>query len=208
MNETESIRLIVGLGNPGAEYANTRHNAGFDVIDRLLAGFPAGRFAAKHTAESMLYDGSFRGKRLLIQKPLTFMNSSGDAVGVIARRENIAPEEILIVSDDLDLPVGRLRLRIGGADGGHNGLKSVMAALGSGAFRRLRVGIGRPRPGETVDYVLSRCEGDDAKRFAAVLDAAAEAAKTVLAAGMSRAMNKFNAWVPPEEEELKKEEQP
>ena len=155
----ERILLVVGLGNPGAEYEGTRHNAGFMVIDRLLAGFPAGRFEARHVAQSFVHAGMFRGKPLFLQKPQTFMNLSGLAVAGFARKEGIRPEEILVVSDDLDLPVGRLRLRTGGSDGGHNGLKSVIAELGSASFRRLRVGVGRPAPGGTIDYVLSKFDG-------------------------------------------------
>ena len=153
----DEIGLIVGLGNPGPEYAGTRHNAGFMVIDRLLAGFPAGRFEERHTASSSVWAGKFRGRALLLQKPLTFMNLSGQAVALLARRSGIQPESILVISDDLDLPVGRLRLRNGGADGGHNGLKSIIAELGSSSFRRLRIGIGRPKPGETdsAPHILS-----------------------------------------------------
>ena len=195
----DEIGLIVGLGNPGPEYAGTRHNAGFMVIDRLLAGFPAGRFEERHTASSSVWAGKFRGRALLLQKPLTFMNLSGQAVALLARRSGIQPESILVISDDLDLPVGRLRLRNGGADGGHNGLKSIIAELGSSSFRRLRIGIGRPKPGETVDYVLSKFEGEEERRFEASLAAAAEAVRTVLTGGMARAMNRFNAWTPVEE---------
>ena len=129
------------------------------------------------------------------------MNLSGQAVALLARRCEIAPESILVVSDDLDLPVGRLRLRNGGADGGHNGLKSIIAELGSASFRRLRIGIGRPKPGETVDYVLSKFEGEEERRFEASLEAAADAVRAVLAGGMTRAMNRFNAWTPVEESE-------
>lgn len=197
----EEIGLIVGLGNPGPEYAGTRHNAGFMVIDRLLAGFPAGRFEERHTASSSVWAGKFRGRALLLQKPLTFMNLSGQAVALLARRNGIQPESILVISDDLDLPVGRLRLRNGGADGGHNGLKSIIAELGSSSFRRLRIGIGRPKPGETVDYVLSKFEGEEERRFEASLAAAVEAVRTVLTGGMARAMNRFNAWTPVEESE-------
>lgn len=197
----EEIGLIVGLGNPGPEYAGTRHNAGFMVIDRLLAGFPAGRFEERHTASSSVWTGKFRGRALLLQKPLTFMNLSGQAVALLARRNGIQPESILVISDDLDLPVGRLRLRNGGADGGHNGLKSIIAELGSSSFRRLRIGIGRPKPGETVDYVLSKFEGEEERRFEASLAAAVEAVRTVLTGGMARAMNRFNAWTPVEESE-------
>ncbi len=202
MNDgAETIKLVVGLGNPGAEYENTRHNAGFMVIERLLAGFPAGRFEKRHTAESFVYAGNFRGKPLCLQLPQTFMNLSGQAVAGFAKKALIRPEEILVIYDDLDLPVGRLRLRSGGSDGGHNGIKSITADLGSAAYRRLRVGIGRPDKGATVDYVLSGFEGEERARFELTLNAAADAVRTVLTAGMSRAMNQFNAWAPPEKME-------
>ena len=187
------IKLIVGLGNPGSEYANSRHNAGFMVVEKLLAGFPEGRFTEQHTAESRVFTGKYRGKNLVLQMPLTYMNLSGDAVAPLCRRLGIEAQEVLVISDDLDLAPGRLRLRQGGSDGGHNGLKSIIAGLGSANFKRVRVGIGRPEKGTTADYVLSGFEGDEEKSFAAAIDRAAEAVLTVLGAGMSAAMNKFNA---------------
>ena len=192
-NDPACIKLIVGLGNPGAEYAASRHNAGFMVIERFLAGMPAGRFVAGHTAESRVFTGKYRGKNLMLQMPLTYMNCSGTAVAALSRRHNIAPEEIVVISDDLDLVPGRLRIRCGGSDGGHNGLKSVIAELGSNKFVRLRVGIGRPEPGKTVDYVLTGFTGDEEKIFSASLDRAAEAVASLLCNGVARTMNKFNA---------------
>jgi PTH1 family peptidyl-tRNA hydrolase len=199
-DEKDHIGLIVGLGNPGEEYDRTRHNAGFMVIDRLLENFPAGRFEKRHTAESFVYAGSFKGKPLSLQKPLTFMNLSGKAVAPIARKLGLKPEEILVIHDDLDLPVGKMRLKCGGSDGGHNGLKSIIAELGSASFKRLRIGIGRPLPGQTVDYVLGKFE-EEGIDVNVVLNAAKDAVQTVLTAGMSRAMNQFNAWTPPENKE-------
>ncbi len=188
-----SIKLIVGLGNPGSEYANSRHNAGFMVIEKLLAGFPEGRFTENHLAESRVFTGRYRGKPLILQMPLTYMNVSGAAVAPLSRRLGIEPQEIIVISDDLDLAPGRLRLRQGGSDGGHNGLKSIIAELGSANFKRVRIGIGRPEKGKTADYVLSGFEGDEEKIFATAIDRAAEAVLTILGAGMTTAMNKFNA---------------
>ena len=188
-----SVKLIVGLGNPGSEYASSRHNAGFMVIEKLLATFPAGRFTESHVAESRVFTGKYRGKNLVLQMPLTYMNLSGSAVAPLSRKLGIEPKEILVISDDLDLEPGRLRLRQNGSDGGHNGLKSIIAELGSPAFKRVRIGIGRPENGKTADYVLSGFEGDDEKNFSAAIDRAAEAVLTVLGAGMTAAMNKFNA---------------
>ena len=189
----ERILLVVGLGNPGAEYEGTRHNAGFMVIDRLLAGFPAGRFEARHVAQSFVHAGMFRGKPLFLQKPQTFMNLSGLAVAGFARKEGIRPEEILVVSDDLDLPVGRLRLRTGGSDGGHNGLKSISQALGTRDYIRLRCGIGRP-PGrqDPADFVLSPFSARERADLGAVIEEAADAAVDVLARGLTAAQMRLH----------------
>ena len=195
LRNESGIKLIVGLGNPGREYENTRHNAGFMTVEALLKGLPEGAFTETRTAESRVFSGRFRGKNLVMQMPLTYMNCSGDAVGNLSRRLNIAPEEIMVISDDLDLPVGRIRLRRGGSDGGHNGLKSIIAELGSANFKRVRIGIGRPEKGKTADYVLSGFAGDDEKIFSAAIDRAAEAVLTILGAGMTTAMNKYNAAI-------------
>ena len=130
----ENYRLIVGLGNPGSEYSNTRHNAGFMVVEQLLAG-PFKSFEESHTADSRVFSGRFRGRNLMLQMPLTYMNDSGRAVGTLSRRHGILPGEILVISDDLDLPLGQLRIRKGGSDGGHNGLKSI---IGLRYYRSMR----------------------------------------------------------------------
>ena len=199
------VKLIVGLGNPGSEYASSRHNAGFMVLERFLALLPAGRFVESFTAESRVFSGRYRSRALFLQMPQTFMNLSGLAVAPLSRRLEIAPSEILVISDDLDLETGRLRLRRGGADGGHNGLKSIIAELGSADFIRLRIGIGQPENHDTVDYVLSGFSGEEEKIFAAALDRAADAVKTVLSSGLSAAMNQFNARVPAPEEKKTEE---
>ena len=188
-----NVKLVVGLGNPGAEYASSRHNAGFMVIERLLASLPAGRFTESRTASSRFFSGRFRQKPLYLQQPLTFMNLSGEAVARAAGKLQLEPSEILIVSDDMDLPLGRLRLRRGGSDGGHNGLKSVISELGSADFRRLRLGIGRPEHrGEVVDHVLSAFSPEEQERFDAELDSAVKAVKLVLSVPFNLAMNEVN----------------
>ena len=193
LRNESGIKLIVGLGNPGSEYENTRHNAGFMTVEELLKAMPAGAFTETRTAESRVFTGRFRGKNLIMQMPLTYMNCSGEAVGNLSRRLNIAPEEILVISDDLDLPVGKIRLRRGGSDGGHNGLKSIISQLGSASFLRMRVGIGRPEPGKTVDYVLAGFAGEELTVFQASVSRAAEAVRCALTAGIVNAMNRFNA---------------
>ncbi len=195
------IRLIVGLGNPGLEYERTRHNAGFMVIDRILAGFRTGSFVKSQVANSLVFAGNFRGQALVLQKPQTFMNLSGYAVAREVKLLGIDPESILVIYDDMDLPLGTLRLRESGSDGGHNGLKSIISELGVTTFKRLRIGIGRPSQGNTVDYVLSKFENGDAEIFEMVLSAATNAVRMVLTGGMARAMNQYNAWAPPEEVE-------
>ena len=189
----ERILLVVGLGNPGAEYEGTRHNAGFMVIDRLLAGFPAGRFEARHVAQSFVHAGMFRGKPLFLQKPQTFMNLSGLAVAGFARKEGIRPEEILVVSDDLDLPVGRLRLRTGGSDGGHNGLKNISELLGTEEYARMRFGVGGDFPkGHQVEYVLGEWTDEERKALPERLKVFVDAIRSFATVGTQLTMTNFN----------------
>lgn len=185
----ENYRLIVGLGNPGAEYRNTRHNAGFMVLEKLLEG-PFKTFEESHTADSRVFSGRFRGRSLMLQMPLTYMNDSGRAVGALSRRMGIDAAEILVISDDLDLPLGQLRIRKNGSDGGHNGLKSIIAELQSSEFRRLRIGIGRD--GKVVDHVLSAFTAEEQPVWDEAVANGASAVTEILKAGLSRAMNHYN----------------
>ncbi|NOY79519.1 MAG: aminoacyl-tRNA hydrolase [Kiritimatiellaeota bacterium] len=188
--------LIVGLGNPGPEYEETRHNAGFMVVDAFLAqlarstsGPGVTRFAGR------LYAVQFAGRRLNLLKPQTFVNESGRALAAARRGLGLVPAEILVVCDCMDLPVGRIRIRPGGGSGGHRGLESIIAALGTDRFPRLRVGIGRPRPGsEVVDYVLSRWAPAERSVIDRVVQAAAEALTVACRRGVEFAMNRFNGW--------------
>ena len=185
----ENFRLIVGLGNPGSEYSSTRHNAGFMVLEKLLTG-AFSRFEECHTADSRVFSGRFRGRNLMLQMPLTYMNDSGRAVGALSRRHGIDPAEILVISDDLDLPLGQLRIRKGGSDGGHNGLKSIIAELQSAEFKRLRIGIGRD--GRVVDHVLSAFTAEEKPVWDEAVAKGAEAVTEILKSGLSRAMNRYN----------------
>jgi len=210
--DATQVKLVVGLGNPGAEYASSRHNAGFMVIERLLDTFPAGRFTESRTASSRFFSGRFRRNPLYLQQPLTFMNLSGEAVACAAGRLQLGASEILVVSDDMDLPLGRIRLRRGGSDGGHNGLKSVISELGSADFLRLRLGIGRPEhSGEAVDHVLSAFTPDERKLFDGELEAAVKAVKLVLSVPLNMAMNEVNRRepkaAPADQEETNKQTQ-
>lgn len=182
--------LIVGLGNPGSKYEDTRHNMGFQTIDRFAEKeglrFSKLRFKA-WTAEWKT--GS--GEKVLLMKPQTYMNLSGESVGEAARFYKIPPEQVLVISDDVSLPAGKLRLRAGGSAGGHNGLKNIIQHLGSDHFPRIKVGVGAPEH-DMGDWVIGKVSGEDAKVLQQAIDRAAEAIPVVLEQGLERAMNRFN----------------
>lgn len=184
--------LVVFLGNPGPRYECTRHNAGFMAGDALAKklGVSVNRLRFKAlTAEAEL-----GGERVLLMKPQTFMNLSGEAVGQAARFYKIPAERVLVVSDEVSLPLGKLRVRQKGSAGGHNGLKSIIAALGSDAFPRVRIGVGAPpHPDyDMADWVLSVFRDQDLEDMRDAADRAAEAVVTYISSGPERAMNRFN----------------
>jgi len=186
------MKLIVGLGNPGRRYRQTRHNVGWEVISRLAR---RARIAVDdEDGFSEVGRGSIGGTRVILARPQTYVNVSGEAVRDLRRRHRLRPQDILVVIDDLDLPLGRLRLRASGSAGGHNGLKSIIEALGTTEFPRLRVGIGRPPEGvDPADHVLTRFTSDERAVVDAALDRAAEAIETAITEGIETAMNRFNA---------------
>jgi PTH1 family peptidyl-tRNA hydrolase len=188
------FRLLVGLSNPGKEYQETRHNIGFMVVEALLRELPGwGALHPRHHADSFIWEGRFAGRSLWLQQPLTYMNLCGPAVAKLAREAGVTPAEILVAYDDLDLPFGRLRLRSAGSSGGHRGVESLIGALGSAAFGRLRLGISRPAEGaETVDYVLSPFTGTEREALPGILKNGAEALQLTLRRGLAAAMNQFN----------------
>lgn len=189
--EATRVSLIVGLGNPGARYAGTRHNAGFLVVDRLYERFGKGQWQLTRHGHVAQVTGFDRDVRLL--KPQTFMNSSGLAVMETVQILDLQSVEVLLVYDCVDLPLGRIRLRQHGSSGGHRGVESVIATLGTQEFPRLRVGIGRPGS-ETIDYVLSSWAFAEMPLVTAVLDAAVDAVVHVLQHGVQSAMNAYNGW--------------
>ncbi|WP_217704909.1 aminoacyl-tRNA hydrolase [Victivallis sp. Marseille-Q1083] len=191
MQTANPIRLVVGLGNPGGEYAATRHNIGFMALDALLAALP-GSFEKRHGLNSFYWQGRFRGRNLYLQQPQTYMNLSGVAVRQLVNSANIMPEEILVVHDDLDLELGRIRLRRGGSSGGHRGIESMLEELSGGGFNRLRLGIGRDGHTAVPDYVLSPFGVEEQPLLKLVLETATEAAVCALARGVGAAMNEFN----------------
>jgi PTH1 family peptidyl-tRNA hydrolase len=185
--EEKPIRLVAGLGNPGPEYAATRHNIGFMVVDQLTAQF--GSTWEKSTKWDALWAKCGSG---LIVKPKSFMNRSGYPLFAIAQFYKIEPRQILVVLDDLALPLGRLRLRARGGTGGHNGLESVIVQFGTEEIPRLRIGIGEAPAGESVDYVLSRFFEEEKPIVRSAIDRAVKAVKCVIDNGLVSAMNTFN----------------
>jgi peptidyl-tRNA hydrolase, PTH1 family len=186
------VWLIVGLGNPGERYERTRHNIGFLAVDRLAARlgsqFKSGR------ANCLLAEGNLAGTKVALAKPQTFMNLSGNSVSLLRGWYKLEPPRILAVYDDLDLPFGRLRLRENGSAGTHNGMRSIVAQLGSTQFPRLRIGIDRP-PGkmDAADYVLARFSRDEEALMPELLDRVADALELIVREGMTAAMNRYNA---------------
>ena len=192
MNEPAApIRLIAGLGNPGREYQRTRHNIGFMVLDRLAAD---ARLPWDFSAK---WNAGWAKSDVIMVKPATFMNRSGEAVAAIANFYKIAAAEVLVVLDDLALPLGRLRIRSQGSSGGHNGLESVIEHFGTEAVPRLRLGIGAPPSHGAVDYVLGRFFEEEQPVLDATIKRAGEAVKCAVDKGLFAAMNVFNQ--PPEE---------
>jgi peptidyl-tRNA hydrolase, PTH1 family len=186
--------LVVGLGNPGPGYAGNRHNAGFGVLD-LLAERVRGRFKA-HKGRAEIVEtrlGPPPGVRAVLAKPRSYMNESGGPVASLRDYFRVPIERIVIVHDELDLPFGALRIKQGGGDNGHNGLRSVTAVLGSRDYLRVRFGIGRP-PGrqDPADYVLRDFSSAERKELSFLFDRAAEAVETLLTDGLERAQNRFN----------------
>jgi len=191
----EPLHLIVGLGNPGAEYAKTRHNAGFMVLARL-----AEQWRANWTSEKKFNARVARavadGRGAILCQPQTYMNASGEAVGAVSVFYRIAAERILVVVDDADLPLGELRLRPGGSSGGHHGLESIEQHLGTRQYARLRIGIGRESGArEITGYVLGRFSAQDAKRMDEVVMAACRQVECWWTDGIQKAMNQFNGAV-------------
>lgn len=186
------MKLVIGLGNPGAEYERTRHNVGFRVVDKL---------AAKHgwkwnerRSRAVLASGTIGSEKVVLVKPLTFMNLSGQTVGELVRWYKLSPADVLVVNDELDLPVGKIRLRAEGSAAGHNGLRDIIAHLHTNQFPRLRVGIGHPRSSHIQgrDHVLSAPSGDERILLETGEDRAVDAIEMAITQGLERAMNVAN----------------
>ncbi len=184
------MKLLVGLGNPGDKYRATRHNVGFMVVDELARRH---RIQVKKRGYQGFYGvGRLETEQATLLLPQTFMNRSGVSVNAAYQSLGLGPEDLIVVYDDLDLPFGRLRIRDGGGHGGHNGLKDIVAVLGSRDFVRLRVGIGRPEHDNITAHVLSGFSGTEQKQLPRLLEGAVAALETILRDGVSVGMNKFN----------------
>ena len=184
--------LVVGLGNPGLNYARTRHNVGFRAVDALAEKLGVKIDRARF--RGLTAQASAGGEKLLLLKPQTFMNDSGLSVMDAARFYKLPPERVLVLFDDISLPVGRLRIRADGSAGGHNGLKNIIQHLGTDQFPRVKVGVGeKPHPDyDMADWVLSKFVGEDLKTITAAIEKAGKAVECLIAEGPDKAMNKFN----------------
>ena len=195
----DQIRIIVGLGNPGREYAETRHNVGFMLLDRLAAHFGAAWKLDKARKGELA-----AGSGVLLVKPQTFMNSSGECVGPLMRYFKFAPEQVLVIYDDISFPVGTMKLRAGGSAGGHNGMKSLIAHLGTERFPRLRVGIGVPGQKSMVGHVLGKFSPEERPLLEECLTRAEAAVLMLLREGFEKAANTYN----PRKEKKPRERKP
>ena len=184
------MKLVVGLGNPGSKYRGTRHNIGYEVVDRLAAGGSGATFSREF--DGLVADCEIDYRRVLLLKPETFMNLSGRSVSQAVRFYKLALAEILIVCDDLSLPVGKLRMRPGGTDGGHKGLRDIAAQLATDQFPRLRIGIGDNGEMDAVDYVLTRFRSAELPIIEDGLILATQAVAVWVTQGVDAAMNRFN----------------
>ena len=182
--------VIAGLGNPGKQYENTRHNMGFLALDHLAkeAGIPVNRL--RHRA--LTGEGFIAGKKVMLVKPQTYMNESGIALGEILRYYDIEPEQLIVIYDDMDMPAGTIRIRKKGGAGSHNGMKSVISHVGSEGFPRVRVGIGKAGGQDWKDFGLHRISREEAELLEASTEKAAEAVQAILEKGIDIAMNRFN----------------
>jgi PTH1 family peptidyl-tRNA hydrolase len=185
--ETLPIRLVAGLGNPGPEYQSTRHNVGFLLLDRL-----ATRLGGTWEMSSKWGAATSKIGPLILVKPMTYMNNSGEPLVAVADFYKIPPEEILVVTDDMALPLGKIRMRLEGGTGGHNGLESVICQFATENIPRLRVGIGTPPPDTATDHVLGRFFEEEKPKIEAALVRAADAVKCAIDNGLVSAMNTFN----------------
>ena len=186
------MKIVVGLGNPGAQYANTPHSVGFEAVDAIAA--EAGvAWEAKRQFKCLWAKGAFAGEPVILCKPQTFMNLSGEAVAPLVRYSNATAADLLVIQDDIDLPVGRMRVRKGGSCGGHNGIRNLIERLGTPNFVRLKLGVGKDRA-NVVAHVLGKFDPVTRRTMDRVVAEAVKAAAAILREGPDRAMNAYNGF--------------
>ena len=186
------VKIIAGLGNPGMEYVGTRHNVGFDAIDRLAEEYNISMNQEKF--KGVYGTGIINGEKVLVVKPMTYMNNSGECIGEIARFYKLVPSDVIVISDDINLNVGGLRIRDKGSAGGHNGLKSIIYHLHSEDFLRVRVGVGMKKQGQDLaKHVLSKVSKEDEELMSDAIDNAAKAAAMLVTDEATKVMNKYNS---------------
>jgi PTH1 family peptidyl-tRNA hydrolase len=184
--------IVAGLGNPGDRYERTRHNAGAKVVTVLLER--TGASLKRHKSGSLVAETTIEGRRVVLARAMTFMNESGRPLGELVRWYKTRAERFVVVHDEIDIPFGTVRIKLGGGTAGHNGLRSIESHMGTGVFLRVRVGVGRPRgQGDATDHVLSEFSASERKDLPDVLSRAADAVEMIIASGSERAMNEVNA---------------
>lgn len=198
------MHLIVGLGNPGPEYEGTRHNVGFEVVERL--GHRHGISVQRRAFQAVFGSGAVGSERVILARPMTFMNLSGEAVAALARYYRIEPDRIIVILDEVALPTGQLRLRYQGSAGGHNGMANIIQHMQTTAIPRIRIGVGAPRPGRMVGHVLSQFPPDEQGIVEEAYLRAADAVDCALSEGFELAMNRFNVRTESRPGESKPEE--
>ena len=186
------MKIVVGLGNPGAQYANTPHSVGFEAVDAIAAAIGA-IWEEKRQFKCLLAKGSFAGQAVMLVKPQTFMNLSGESVAPVVKYHNATSSDLLVIQDDIDLPVGRMRIRKNGSCGGHNGVRNIIERLGTPEFARLKLGVGKDKS-DVIAHVLGKFDPTSRQTMDRVVAEAVKAAESILRNGPDRAMNAYNGW--------------
>ncbi|MCR5177043.1 MAG: aminoacyl-tRNA hydrolase [Anaerovibrio sp.] len=185
------MKIIAGLGNPGNEYAKSRHNVGWMFVDALAKNLDIDNWKARENG--MVAEGRIGSEKVLLVKPMTYMNNSGECIGPLMRWYKLEPDDLVVVHDDMDIPAGTVRIRKKGSAGGHNGIKSIIAHVGDENFGRVRIGIGRPLPGwSVVDYVLAAFSEEDAEKIRDSINYLLPAVECIITEDIDKAMNQYN----------------
>ena len=201
MEAMDRMKIIAGLGNPGSEYANTKHNVGFMFVDALADKLGIDGWKTKYDA--LVAEGRMGTEKILLMKPLTYMNESGRAIGPLLSWYKLEPQDLIVVHDDMDIPAGAVRIRRKGSAGGHNGIKSILYHVGDENFARVRIGIGRPQPGWTVvNHVLAPFSSEDAPKIREAIQYLLPAVECIVTEDVDMAMNRYN----PKKQKKKKAE--